>query len=366
VIALALTFTTACLAQSAKPSPPYPTHLPYAFSNFVWWTDADLRVQLKKRIPGLGDEIAPTQASESKVRDALKTLLRQKGIVADVMSEDPSPGSLTAEHMPEAPRPAIVFTILNPQILMDRPIVSGAPELLADTLSQSLQRQSGRDYSDRENWIIRTEVEEQLRQNGYFDSHVDIDHDAPRLDGDHYQVNLVVSATPGPQYHIGAITGDGGPLLQGRNLFSLFKVKPGDVAPLHPLGDFAGRLQVFYEHYGYADVVVEGPPILDREHALVSYHLSVTPGPLYHLRSITINHLEDAGQESKVRRLLGLVPGDPYDVLAINSLYSKLRVDSTLSGYDFTFSPAKDKSAGIVDLILDFSKKTDQPSVTTH
>src|ERR1039457_2728719 len=56
VIALALSLATACLAQPAKPSPPYPTHLSYAFSNFVWWTDADLRAQLKKRIPGLGDE----------------------------------------------------------------------------------------------------------------------------------------------------------------------------------------------------------------------------------------------------------------------------------------------------------------------
>src|ERR1035441_9064065 len=99
VIALALTFTSACLGQSAKPSPPYPAHLPYAFSNFVWWTDANLRTQLKNRIPGLGDEIAPTQATESRMRDAIKTLLRQKGIVADVMSEDPSPGSLTAERI---------------------------------------------------------------------------------------------------------------------------------------------------------------------------------------------------------------------------------------------------------------------------
>jgi outer membrane protein assembly factor BamA len=365
VIALALAFTSACLGQSAKPSPPYSAHLPYAFSNFVWWTDTDLRTQLKKRIPGLGDEIAPTQASESKVRDALKTLLRQKGIVADVMSEEPSPWSLTAETVPDAPRPAIVFSILNPQVLVDQVNIAGAPEFVTEALNQSLQGRKGREYSSRDDWYVREQAENQLQQSGYFDAQVDVNHDPPRLDTGQYRVNLVISVVPGPQYHIGEITGDGGPLLKGRDLSTLFKVKPGDIATSSPLGKLAGQLLGLYEHYGYADAVVEGPPVIDREHALVSYHLSVTPGSLYHLRSLTIDHL-DAGQESKVRRLLGLAPGDPYDVLAINSLYSRLRADSMLSGYDFTFSPAKDKPAGIVDLTLDFFKKTDQPSVTTH
>jgi hypothetical protein len=365
VTALALSLATACLAQSANPSPPYPTHLPYAFSNFVWWTDADLRTQLKKRSQGLGAEIAPTQASESKVRDALKALLREKGVVADVMSEEPSPWSLTAETVPDAPKPAVVFSILNPQILVDQVNVAGAPELVTDALNQSLEGRKGREYSSRDDWYVREQAENQLQQSGYFDAQVDVNHDPPRLDAGQYRVNLVVSVVPGRQYHIGEITGDGGPLLKGRDLSTLFKVKPGDIATSSPLGKLAGQLLGLYEHYGYADAVVEGPPVLDREHALVSYRLSVTPGPLYHLGSLTINHL-DSGQESKVRRLLGLAPGDPYDVLAISSLYNKAHADSTLNGYDFTFSPAKDKSAGIIDLTLDFFKKTYQPSVTTH
>jgi hypothetical protein len=52
--------------------------------------------------------------------------------------------------------------------------------------------------------------------------------------------------------------------------------------------------------------------------------------------------------------------------LAISALSNKLRVDSSLSGYSFTYNPAKDKSAGTVDLTLDFFNNSDQPSVTTH
>jgi outer membrane protein insertion porin family len=347
------------------PSTSKPTHLPYAFSNFVWWSDDDLRAQLKKRIPGLGDEITPTNATESRLRDALKTLLREKGIVADVMSEDPSPFELTVERVPEAPGPAIVFSILNPQILVDHVIVSGAPDAEIDALNQSLKRTQGRKYSTRYDWNTRREVEEQLRQDGYLEAHAEVGHDKPRHEGEHYFVNLIVATTPGSQYHIAAITADGGPLLNGRDLSSLIKTKPGDVAIPNPWAEVPGELRSLYEHSGYAGVAIEDPPILDREHALVSYHLTVTPGPLYHLRSLTIHNL-DAGQESKARRMLGLQPGDTFDELAISALSNKLRVDSSLSGYSFTYNPAKDKSVGTVDLTLDFFNNSDQPSVTTH
>ncbi len=53
-----------------------------------------------------------------------------------------------------------------------------------------------------------------MQHNGYFDTQVTVDHDAPRLNGDHYLVNLVLTITPGLQYHMGEISGDGGPLFR--------------------------------------------------------------------------------------------------------------------------------------------------------
>ena len=178
-------------------------------------------------------------------------------------------------------------------------------------------------------------------------------------------MNLVLNITLGPQYHIGEITGDGGPLLLGHDLSSDFTLKPGDVATGSPWGYLAGQLRTLYAHHGYADVVVDGSPILDREHALVSYHLTVTPGPLYHLRNLTINNL-DPDQQSDVRTLLGLAPGDVFDDMAISSLYRKLPTDSSLSNYTFVFRPIKDQNEAAVDLTLDFSKATDQPRVIVH
>jgi hypothetical protein len=90
LFALLLGWAASAVAQTPEPNPPYPSHLPYSFGNFVWWSDEELRDLLKKRIPGLGGEISTTSASIGRMREALTALLKEKGIDADVLSEEPS------------------------------------------------------------------------------------------------------------------------------------------------------------------------------------------------------------------------------------------------------------------------------------
>lgn len=354
-----------CEAQATPKTVSSPEHLPYAFSNFVWWGNDELRKLLEDRIPGLGDEIAPGSPMEHKIHDVLTAILKQRGIAAEVQSTEPSAFALTAERAPGSPPPAIVYSILTPSILVDRVIISGTPENVAGSLKEKLSRREGHEYSGGQDWMIRSDGQNELQEKGYLDAQVEISHDSPRLSSGHYLVNLVVTVTPGPQYHIEAITADGGPLLTGRDLSSHFAVKPGDVAGAGPFGRLAGELRALYWHYGYADVEINGPPILDRSHATVSYHLEVSPGPVYHLRRLTIHSLTPE-QEQRVRELLGMKVGDVFDGMAINNLYHKLPSDALLTAHGFTFSPAKDKAAAQVDLTLDFYKVSDKSSVTVQ
>jgi outer membrane protein assembly factor BamA len=350
-------------SQTAQTVPDYPTRLPYRFNNFAWWGDAEIRALLKSRITGLGDEIAPNSAMEHKVRDALVIMLKEKGRVAEVQSQEPSNFSLAAERAPDSPAPAIVFSVVSPQILVDKVIVCQAPEALTSSLKQNLRRREGHEYSGGQDWMVRSNVKEELEAKGYLEGWVDITHDAPRRDGDHYLVNLLITVKSGSQYRIASITADGGPLLKGRDLSSHFAQKAGEIASAGPFGRLAGELRALYWHNGYADVEIHGPPVLDRSHAEVSYHLEVVPGPLYHLRSLTIHNL-NAEQESKVRELLGIKSGDVFDQMAINGLYHKISADPDLAAYGFTFGPAKDKATTQVDLTLDFYKVGDKGSVS--
>lgn len=253
-------------------------------------------------------------------------------------------------------------TAATTQILVDKIVVADDTTGLADTLREMLRPLEGQGYSAGQDSVVQSKVQEQLEAHGYLEATVAVTHDAPRRDGDRYLVNLLVSVTPGRQYRISSISAGGGPLLPSRDLSPSFSSKPGDIAGADAFGRAPEDLRTYYWRYGYADVETHISTELDRQHALVAYRLDVAPGPLYHLRSLTIKNL-NAEQESKVRALLDLKPGDVFNQMAISNLYHEIPTDPLLSGYGFTFSPKKDQAAAMVDLLLDFSKKGQGSSV---
>lgn len=372
-IALVL-FLVFAVRDQAYAQPPdgrsgYPKHLPYRFENFVWWSDEELRLLLKKRISGLGDEIGTTNAEESRMRDALTTILKEKGIVAHVQSEEPSYSAVDQSKevvgMPLPPRtpPVIAFSILTPEVRIGKITVhtNGAE---AELLVQSeVKPNEGRLYELSSQAFWCTQVEKVLSQQGYLAAKARFQHGQPRADGGHFLVDLSLIVDAGLQYHIAAITADGGPLLHGRDLGQFFTAKPGDLAGLSPFWKLGPELRVYYSHAGYADAHVEEETILDHDRSLVTYHLSISSGPLYHLRSVKIEKLT-ADQQTKVRELLGMHPGDVFQDDAINALYRKIADEPLLKGYSFSFGPKRDRAAGAVDLRLDFYKDGVESSVT--
>jgi outer membrane protein assembly factor BamA len=349
--------------QAQEASAQLPSSLPYACTNCVWWNDDELRSLLKKQIPTLSDEIPTTSVAEGKVRTALKFLLKEKGITAEVQSEEPSSFALTAEQAAGSPPPAVAFSIASPRILIGKVTISGATEELQSSLLKQLQSREGTEYNKGQDWLVRSQVTDALESGGYLDSHIEISHSPPSRQAEAYVVDLLVAITSGPQFHIAEITADGGPLLPGRNLSGFFTQHPGDVVGAGPFGRLAGNLRAYYWQRGFADVEIAAPPILDQEHALVSYHLEVTPGPMYRLATLTIQHL-NPDQEERARNLLGMKPGDIFDEMAINALSHKIPLDPLLAGYTFSFSPKKNKLSAMVDLTLDFSKAGGNSSVT--
>jgi hypothetical protein len=357
-------------AQTPHANFVYPSKLPYQFSNFVWWNEEDLRVLLKKRIPGLGEELATTHDAERGVRDVLTALLKEKGIDAEVQSDEPGPSAfakidpaLFGGHPPEEPHPAITFSLLTPRVLIGKLVFKDVPEDVERVLESEVRGTEGRPFNASGNTFWQKSLNQVVEREGYLESAVHLTHQTPRKDGDRYLVDVILSVETGPRYHISSITADGGPLLQGKDLSRFFALKPGDPATRPPFGTLGPQIRALYEHNGYADVDIESNPTLDHEHASVAYHLKVTPGPVYHLGSLTIQNL-NAAQESKVREIFGARTGDLYDDQAINRLYHKVADEPLLRGLGFGFSPKRDKAAGNINLTLDFFKDGGEATVT--
>lgn len=236
--------------------------------------------------------------------------------------------------------------------------LTNPPPETVGALNEFASAMQGRPYMETSFWSEEDQVKDNLRRAGYLSSTVSMEAGLPRKESDQYLVPLNAIITCGPKYHVSSIRGDGGPLLEGRDLSPFFTLKAGDVALPNPFGKLIGSLRSLYWHSGYADVEFTGEPILDKNRGLASYRLAVVPGPVYHLRNLKFFNLT-AEEEALTRGMLGMKAGDVYDALAVSNLSRKLSAsESSLKGATFSFTPAEDKENHLVDLTLTFYKPT--------
>ncbi len=354
-------------ALSAQSSAPAQSVYSYRFTNFVWWSDSDLRLALKHKLPGLSDTLVPFSPKEAQVRLTLIELLKAKGIHADVQIFDPPkqvtpllPSIVTGIRAaktvsPGTPRPSIAFTIAAPpEILVGDVSVDGAPPEMQTTIQPIAQSLSGSPFGRN---ALGTEFRLHIlfQSSAYLSATTTILAGTPvRTSTDHYVVPCTIKIDPGPPFHIGSIAIDAGPLFAGTDLSNYVLEQPGDLVVPHMFNRLVTTLRNTYLRAGYAHVEVNDDPVLDQQKALASYNIRVDPGSPYYLRNLTILNLDPA-REQAVRDSLELKPGDPYNELALMSLFAKLHYNNPLfDGYTFGSHPREDEQDHLVDLTSTF------------
>ena len=156
-------------------------HFPFAFSNFVWWSDSDLRADLKKHIPMLREKIGIGSPMESQIRTVLTRLLREKGIQAEVQVMEPSRDVLSEKRAPEAPPQSITYSVLSPpEILVEKLVLQNAPDDASGPLSEVATHMVGKAYSEMTFWSDKQKIKDGLQQLGYLSSTVELDHGTPQ------------------------------------------------------------------------------------------------------------------------------------------------------------------------------------------
>lgn len=352
-------------ALSAQSSAPAPKLYPYHFSNFVWWSDANLRLALKHKLPGLGDTLLPFGSREGQVRLALIELLKTKGVHADVQVFDPPEHAtppvdsiamgLRAAKMilPGFPKPTIAFTIAAPpEILVGDVSVDGAPPELQTSIQPIAQGLSGSPFASAS--MISFRLHSLFQSSAYLSATTTLLAGTPaRTSPDHYVVPCTLKIDPGPAYHIGSISIDPGPLFAGADLSNYILEQPGDLVVPHMLNRLVTTLKDTYRRAGYAYVDVTDDPVLDQPKSLANYNVRVDPGPIYHLRHLTILNL-DPDREQIVRDLVNLKSGDLYDSLSLADVFPKLRSNPLFAGYTSSYSPREDENNHLVDLTITF------------
>jgi len=348
---------------------PVSERLAYTFANFPWWTDDQIRAELKHRIPSLGDEVGRGSAQEAQVRDALTAMLAAKGVHATVISDEPSAtsGAVTAfvKTLPfyfpgTAQRPHIEFSISAPQILVGGLALDSSPE--GELVGRVAQQMEGKPFDSDATLLQAHQLAEPLQRHGYLSAEVTLTTGRPMRVGDNYYVPMKAEISAGPLYHVGLISADGGPLLRGRDLSGYFDLQTGEVATPYAFDRLESSIMTVYFQSGYASVHFIDKPELDPENATANYRLETVTGPQYRLRTVTVRNLSPA-QEAEVRNMLALAPGDVYDQIAIDELHAKVQESANLKGLDYSFAPSTDRNLNVIDLTIDFFKDTVQSSL---
>lgn len=357
-------------AQVVKSAPqPVSEKLPYSFSNFPWWTDGQIRTELKHRIPSLGEEVGRGSAQEAQVRDALTSMLAAKGIHATVVTDEPSATSgAVSAFMKTLPfyfpgstqRPHISFSIASPQIVVGGINLDASPE--GDLVSRVARQMEGKPFDEAAIPLQAHQLAEPLQRHGYLSAEVVVTALHPMRVGDIYYVPMRAEISSGPLYHVGLISADGGPLLRGRDLSGYYDLQAGEVATPYAFDRLESSIMTVYFQSGYASVHFVDKPELDPEHATANYRLETVTGPQYRLRTVTVRNLSPS-QEAEVRNLLALAPGDVYDQIAIDELHAKVQESANLKGLNYSFAPSTDRDKNVIDLTLDFFKDTAQSSL---
>lgn len=372
---LLLPVAPSCFGQSSRLPPQQPVQqpieeqLPYTFTNFPWWTDAQIRTELKHRIPGLSDEVARGSAQEAQVRDQLTAMLQAKGVRATVVSVEPSPTSVSVSafmatlpfYLPgAAQRQHIEFSISAPEIVVGGIALDVSPEV--DIMSRIARQMEGKPFDASSLPLQAHQLCEPLQRHGYLSAQVVVTSGRPVREGERFVVPLKAEVQSGPLFHVGMISADGGPLLHGRDLAGYFDLQTGEVATPYAFQRLESSIMTVYFQAGYASVHFKDQPELDPEHATAIYRLETVPGPQYRLRTVTVRNLSPA-QEAEVRNMLALAPGDVYDQIAIDELHEKVQGSSSLKGLDYSFVPRTDRDLNVIDLTLDFFKDTAKSSL---
>jgi hypothetical protein len=351
------------------PQQPVSEPLPYTFSNFAWWTDAQIRAELKHRIPSLGDEVGRGSAQEARLRDELTAMLASKGVHATVVTEEPSATQASVSafmktlpfYIPgSSQRPHIVFSISSPQIVVGGLDVDSSPE--GDIVGRVARQMEGKPFDSSEIPLEAHQLAEPLQRHGYLSAEVVVMPGHPLRVGDAYYVPMRAEVSAGPLYHVGLISADGGPLLHGRDLSGYFDLQSGEVATPYAFDRLESSIMTVYFQAGYASVHFVDRPELDPEHAVATYRLQTVTGPQYRIRTVTVRNLSPA-QEAEVRNLLALSPGDVYDQIAVDELHAKVQESANLKGFDYSFAPSTDRNLNVIDLTLDFFKDSAQSSL---
>jgi outer membrane protein insertion porin family len=335
--------------------------VPARFTDFVWFTDEELRQKVHQRIPLFNGELPATGRLTVEVSDVLQAFLVEKGIPGHV---EYLPKTDKSEHLQ-----AIDYTVAGVSIRIRQLRFPGAGAGELTALQTAGERLADREYS-REflNSFIERAVLPIYHERGFLkaacapaqptvvkssDAH---SSDSPQATF----VDVAFQVTPGMQYKLSQMDWSGNKEFPTGTLQPLIHAKAGQPANTVQLEDDLKSIRELYESRGYILASAKIDAQFDDAAGTVALHLAVDEGSVYRMGELEFRGI-DNNLTARLRAAWKIRPGDVYDATYLKQFLPQAR-KLLPAGLDWEVDPhvtaiTRDKT---VDVDLQYTAKAPQ------
>jgi outer membrane protein assembly factor BamA len=324
--------------------------LPASFTNFVWWSPAELTAALKARVP-LYAGLVPTAGNlQNSISSALKAMVTEKGVTANIVA-------LAVSSQPGATPTSIAFAIQSPPIRVHALTVVHASPAMQSKLDAVIKDQTNQPFdTNTTRPTISAALTTTYHDAGYLDMAVlNLAQTPPKVTPTGVDLDLTATLNEGQPYQLFQLNWPGSDVISTADFNKQVKMKPGDMASEAALNQSLSIIAAAYFAKGFQDAKVKAPATFDHLGHHVSYTITVDPGPQYHIHSIKALGLS-AEQQKQFDSAWHMNPGDFYDTTYLTEFLHKNSALQSLAGYSATYNASSDPDTHLVDLTITFAK----------
>ena len=294
---------------------------------------------------GLGDD----------VRGALEQMLAAQGIKATVMA--------AVDQGPAAAKGGVVaYSIMAPPVVVGEIRLSGNSAALDPGAQEILTKMTGSPYDAVGSPSqLSTYLGNYYRDKGYVEAAiVAVPQGAPAVTADNVKIPFEITVTPGIEYRYAGVQMGPGVLVAQADFDKESELHPGDVAS----GQALTRNWMFiagqYHNHGYMKASVHPVPSFDRAKGTVSYSITVDPGPVYTMGTLTVANVSD-DLRAMMLAAWKMPAGSVFDESAVRNYYAIGDANPTLkrifAAVNCSYNLTLNDAPRTVDVILKLEKK---------
>lgn len=321
--------------------------VPALYANFPWWQPQALSNAIASRVPLFHGRLIPESGLQDQVEAALTALLKEKGINATVVAAARS--NLGGGTL------GVAFSIQSPAVQVGQLTFTGASPAWSDQLAAIAKAAAGQAVGEGTESQLEAAIKAVYHRKGYLDVSLNrLAYGQPQLVSGAVTVAVGVALSEGAQYRLAALKLTGDVLMSPSDFAKDAKIHAGDVADEDQLRQTLAMIAFPYQSKGYLSASISAHPSFDRVNHTVSYSVTVTPGPVYHMGKLTVLNL-DPEKQALVMKYWTMQPGDVFDATYPPTFLNRNRANlHELDAWSADYKQYANLDTHIVDLVVTF------------